>query len=435
MLHSPMIRSPRSKTQMRQFALDRLAGATRRSSVPIYTVDPRGLTSLAEEAIQMRAPPLGAFQKELEDSRVALRRLAEDTGGVFFATNDFQGAFDQVVNRASSFYVLGYYSTNPRRDGKFRRVQVQVNEPNMHVAVRSGYAAASDGSSRRAPAPGPAASSQLVRDALSSKFPMSGLPLTMAAAPFREKGSTASVALVLEAPGSALETLERGGTFAAPLQLLVAALDDRGAMKATDAKDIQFNLAPAVFSRVQQNGFRWLSRITLKPGTYQLRIAAAGPSKQGSVWYDLEVPDFSDAALSISSLLISSAARFATPTLRPDPQLAGVLSGPPTASREFPAGDELTVFAEVYDNKPSEGRDFEVTVRLRTDAGREVFQLPDPVTADRSRAARGVVRSITKIPLHVLPGRYVVSVEAARRGDTANRVIREVPFSVVGVQR
>jgi len=418
--------------QMRQFALDRLAGATRRSSVPIYTLDPRGLTSLAEEGIQMRAVPMGALQNELEASRVALRRLAADTGGEFFATNDFRGAFDQVVNRASTYYVLGYSSTNASRDGKFRRVEIKVNQPGMHVAARRGYAASS---SRPPQSPGVSSSLVRAREALISRFPASELPLTMSAAAFRDKGSTSSVAVILEAVGTALELTDQGGSFAAPLQVLVAALDDDGKIKASEAKDIQFRMAPAVFSRVRQHGFRWLSRLNVKPGTYQLRLAAAGSSKQGSVWYDLEVPDFSDGDLAISDLLVTSVARFATPTLRPDPQLANVLPGPPTASREFPTGDELTVFAEVYDNRPSDGREIDVSVRVRTEGGREVFQLTDPVTRERIREARGVIRSITKIPLQVLPGRYVMRVETARHGDTEHRVIREVPFTVVSVPR
>ena len=292
-----------------------------------------------------------------------------------------------------------------------------------------------DRSSRRTPPPGPADSSELVREALNSKLPVTALPMTISAAPFRDKGSAASVAVILEAPGSALELTEQGGTFAAPLQVLVAALDDRGAMKATDAKDLQFKLQPAVFERVQQQGFRWLSRLSVKPGKYQLRVAAAGSSKQGSVWYDLEVPDFSDGELSMSGLLVTSVARFATPTLRPDPQLGNVLPGPPTASREFPADDDLTVFAEIYDNKMTKARDLDVTVRVRTDGGREVFQLATPVANDRVRAAGGVARSVTNVPLHVLPGRYVVSIEAEPRGDREHRVVREVPFKVVPAPR
>jgi VWFA-related protein len=431
------------ETQMRQFELDQLATATRRSNVPIYTIDPRGLTSLAEESIQVgtvpaltNTTPLAGLQMELEASRVGLRRLAADTGGyAFLATNDFGGAFDSLVRRASTYYVLGYYSSNPKRDGKFRRIQVKVARPDAHVIARSGYGAPSERTVPARPAPGPSESSDLVREALNSKFPVSALPMTMTAAAFRENGSTGSVAIVLEAPGTALELSEQGGTFAAPLQVLVTALDDRGAMKATDAKDLQFKLQPAVFERVRQQGFRWLSRLSVKPGKYQLRIAAAGWSKQGSVWYDLEVPDFSDGELAMSGVLITSAARFATPTLRPDPQLASVLPGPPTAAREFPAGDHLTVFAEIYDNKVSKARDLDVTVRVRTDQGREVFRLPTPVVSDRVRAARGIVRSVTDIPLQVLPGSYVVSIEAEPRGDTEHRVLREVPFWVVSASR
>lgn len=426
------------ESQMLQFELDRMAAATRRSNVPVYTVDPRGLTSLAEESILVgtvpalaNSTPLDGVNMELETSRVGLRRLAEDTGGyAFLSTNDFRGAFNSIVRRASTYYVLGYYSSNPRRDGRFRSVHVNVNRRGADVSARNGYVAARDRVSHAEPVRGPSGASLPAREALSSKLPLSALPMTISAAPFRDKASAASVAVILEAPGTALDLTEQSGTFIAPLQVLVAALDDRGAVKATEVRDLRFNLAPAVLARIQQNGFRWLSRISLKPGQYQLRLAAAGTSKRGSVWYHLDVPDFSDGELAISGLLVVSAAQFARPTLRPDPQLAGLVPGPPTASRAFPSGDHLTVFAEIYDNKASRTRDLDVTVRVRTEQGREVFRLPTPVASDRVRAARGLVRSVTDIPLQVLPGRYVVSVEAEPRGDAEQRVVREVPFTV-----
>ena len=41
------------------------------------------------------------------------------------------------------------------------------------------------------------------------------------------------------------------------------------------------------------------------------------------------------------------------PTANPDPQLKDVLPAAPTANRDFPRGDTLAIFAEVYDNQPA----------------------------------------------------------------------------------
>ena len=52
--------------------------------------------------------------------------LADETGGFAHVnTNDFDGAFQRIVDDNSSYYVLGYYPANDKRDGRFRKIEVQ----------------------------------------------------------------------------------------------------------------------------------------------------------------------------------------------------------------------------------------------------------------------------------------------------------------------
>ena len=94
----------------------------------------------------------------------------------------------------------------------------------------------------------------------------------------------------------------------------------------------------------------------MPPGKYQLRIGAreSGGGKVGTVIYELEAPDFAKAPTSMSGIAIASASGSRIPTANPDPNPANefkdVLPAPPSASREFPRGDTLSVFAEIYDN-------------------------------------------------------------------------------------
>ena len=66
--------------------------------------------------------------------------LASSTGG-FAAVNrnDLNGAFDRIVSENSSYYMFGYYSTNERRDGRFRKIEVRVKRPGLRVRSRNGY--------------------------------------------------------------------------------------------------------------------------------------------------------------------------------------------------------------------------------------------------------------------------------------------------------
>jgi VWFA-related protein len=69
-------------------------------------------------------------------------RMATDTGGRVINVRNEKGlekAFDQLSEELRSQYVLSYYPTNPKRDGAFRKIKVEVSRPNVKVLARKGY--------------------------------------------------------------------------------------------------------------------------------------------------------------------------------------------------------------------------------------------------------------------------------------------------------
>src|SRR3989441_12472847 len=73
-------------------------------------------------------------------SQETLATLSSDTGGkAFFDSNDFGAVFSQVQKDSSAYYVLGFTSNNPLKDGRFRRLKVHVNRPDLKLDFRSGY--------------------------------------------------------------------------------------------------------------------------------------------------------------------------------------------------------------------------------------------------------------------------------------------------------
>ena len=79
-----------------------------------------------------------------------LHRLAEPTGGRAYELEDaHRGGVDridasviEIARELRLQYTLGYYPTNTRRDGKFRRIKVETTRPGLTVRARSGYWAA-----------------------------------------------------------------------------------------------------------------------------------------------------------------------------------------------------------------------------------------------------------------------------------------------------
>jgi VWFA-related protein len=70
------------------------------------------------------------------------RKMAEDTGGRVIevrSENSLEKAFDEISQELRSQYVLGYYPTNIKRDGTFRKIQVDVTRPDAKILARKGY--------------------------------------------------------------------------------------------------------------------------------------------------------------------------------------------------------------------------------------------------------------------------------------------------------
>jgi len=70
------------------------------------------------------------------------RRLAEDTGGrVIYVSSEkkLEEAFDQISEELRSQYTLGYYPTNNSRDGRFRKIKLDVDNHDLKVLARKGY--------------------------------------------------------------------------------------------------------------------------------------------------------------------------------------------------------------------------------------------------------------------------------------------------------
>ena len=122
----------------------------------MYAVDTRGLQALnpVGDASQGSRRGTGAYsgasmQTQLNSnfsSQETLGTLASDTGGKLFTdSNDFAPAFQQVQHDTEAYYIIGYHSTNPRRDGTYRHLTITLNgHPDAKLEYRPGYYAPAD---------------------------------------------------------------------------------------------------------------------------------------------------------------------------------------------------------------------------------------------------------------------------------------------------
>ena len=132
----------RDATTIMDSTRDAIAAATR-ANVSIYGIDVRGLGAGLDDNIDIQSfpddtvtgPEFSALYNEVRLGQDSLRVLADETGGFAHVnTNDINGTFRRVVDESSSYYVLGYYPANDKRDGRFRKIKVRIaNRPGLTV--------------------------------------------------------------------------------------------------------------------------------------------------------------------------------------------------------------------------------------------------------------------------------------------------------------
>jgi VWFA-related protein len=433
-------------SQVMQESSDAIAAATR-ANVSIYSVDPRGLSALAGMGADTMGPPADAdpnlklnaqgMQDEFRLQQDSLRVLADQTGGfASLNSNDFAAAFDRIQKDNSSYYVLGYYPSNDRRDGRFRKIEVKLNRPGLEVRARRGYVAPRGRPPATKAVEAKEGTPPVLAELLSSPLPIPGLRLTAFAAPFRGAANAASIALVVQADGRDFSFKEKDGKLDDTLELSVVAVDEQaGKVKGGVRNTLVMPLKPETQARLAKTGLRLTARFDLPPGRYQLRIGAleVNGGRAGSVHYDLEVPDFSAAPLTMSGVVLTSTLAGTTVSANADAEFARVLPGPPTVSREFSSREEIALIAEIYDNQGRTPHKVDIKTSLRSDDGRELFKQEDERSSTELGGGRGGYGYTARVPLKGLsPGLYVLRVEARSRLGRDVSVSRDVQIRVTG---
>lgn len=128
-----------------------IAQRANRANVSFYPIDPRGLVAFDANPVATRNFDPGADRDRLTRRHDALKVIAEATDGAWsLNTNDTSGALERMLADTRSYYLLSYYSSNPKLDGRFRRISVRIKRDDVEVRHRMGYLAPSESEARAA---------------------------------------------------------------------------------------------------------------------------------------------------------------------------------------------------------------------------------------------------------------------------------------------
>lgn len=315
------------RSQEPGYKLKRITDAAQRAGVVIYTIDAKGLVSgMADATGTIPMDPNGALQsaslREVVATQDALNALASDTGGRALRNQNYYDKFvTDVVQETSRYYVLAWRPENEEQKGeKFRAVEVKVmGHPELTVRLPRGSfnvapaapvveAKGSKGEAKptNAVVTVKPADNEL-RSALTDFSSRGALPTVLSLnyldTPVNGMVLTASMQVAM-APLS--YTAPDGNPVPANVDIAGLVLNDQG--KAAASFKNSLTVAPPAenASSARGAGVIYNYRSPLKPGIYQVRVAARD-SRSGIVGSSLQwvvIPDLSGGRLALSTLLI-----------------------------------------------------------------------------------------------------------------------------------
>lgn len=340
-----------------QSALRATTAAAVKANVSIYSLDIRGLqafppggeaqsASLHGQSAYSGASVLNDLSSNAA-SQDTLATLSSDTGGkAFFDSNDFSGVFSQVQKDSSVYYVLGFMSNNPLKDGRFRRLKVLVNHPDLKLDYRSGYYAGRDFEHLNR-----ADREQQMDDELAAQLPRVDVPLFAGAAYFRQDDSHYYLAVSLVIPGSQIPFVTEKEKDNATIDI-IGEVRESGKFPVGHLRDT-VKLAVDSSRQVRRKNVQYNSGFVLSPGSYHLKFVVREnqTGRMGSFETDVQVPDLRKKPLKMSSVVLSSLRTPATTSKKngPNPLVRDQMETVPNVAHVFTSDQHLYLQYEVYD--------------------------------------------------------------------------------------
>ena len=368
-----------------------------RANINIYSFDPRGLTME------------GIISARLD----SLRMFAESTGGrAVVGTNTPWEHVNQVFHENSSYYLIGIQSTNIARDGRFRRLDVRVNRPDLDVRTRAGYFAAKTDKPKASKKP--AVPVTALDKAFAAALPTGDLPLAVSVAPFAVPGrKQAALAIVI---GTRRPVSNQRSTET--LEVVASAFDVDIRQRGSHRQTVELTLRPTASG---EQHFDLYSRLTLPPGRYEVRVGAESPGGAGSTFTAVDVPDFTKSGVALSGVVLG---RAPSEVERSSDVLSDLVPIKPSTRREFDKSEPVTAFLRVYQGGKDPLTHVRVTARIMDSAPGTVFEEALTLSADRFRSDRSADYRLD-VPLsRLVAGQYLLTIEAAGGRNTVSRDVR-----------
>jgi VWFA-related protein len=288
-----------------------------RAGVSFWPIDSRGLVADAPLGGATKGSPGGlamysgasavALTTNFQRSQDTLFALAGDTGGkALLDYNDLTKGIVQAEHSISSYYILGYYSSNTALDGKFRRIKISLNgAASAKLDYRRGYYAGKRFNKFTA-----ADKERQLEDALMLPDPITELTIAMEIDYFQLNRAEYFVPLIVKIPGRELALAKRRGADHTLIDFMGEIKDDYGNTITNVRDKVDVKLSDATAAELAKRPVEYDTGFTVLPGNYVIKFLArdAETGRIGTFQTKFVVPNLNKVVkrLPISSVVLSS---------------------------------------------------------------------------------------------------------------------------------
>jgi VWFA-related protein len=334
-----------------QASLRAAINASVRANLAIYSVDTRGLQAISPlgDASTGSLRGTGAYSGAALTnnmnanfaSQEVMGTLSSDTGGkAFFDSNDFAPAFARIQSDTSAYYAIGFHSSNPLRDGRYRKLTIKINRPGIKLEYRPGYYAPADfrhsGKEDR---------ERDLEEQLSSDLPAADMAVYLDALYFRLDENRFYVPVSLIVPGSQIPFVKGGDKDKATLDIIGTVIDESKRPIGRARETVKLNLDPTLQAR--QKNIQYTTSFNLPPGKYHLKFVVREnqTGQMGSFETDISLPEMKKSPLKMSSIVLASMRQ---PSKTHSPLIRGGQEYVPNISHVFRQDQHLYLLYEIY---------------------------------------------------------------------------------------
>jgi VWFA-related protein len=327
-----------------------------KADTAMYAVDTRGLQALNPVGNASQGSKRGtaaysgaSMQSQLNSnfsSQETLGTLATDTGGKLFVdSNDFGPAFQQVQHDTEAYYIIGYHSTNPRRDGSYRHLTINLlNHPDAKLEYRPGYYAPADFQHAKTEDRELALTEQM-----RSEIPATDVAVYLQALYFRLADGKFYIPMSVVIPGSQINAVQVKDKDKATIDFLGQVRNAQNIVVGQVRQTV--NLALDANQQVQKKNVQYSTGFTLAPGKYHVKFVVREnqSGNMGTFETDINVPDMKKTAgLKLSSIVMSSQSTPDKDKKSIDPLVRDGVEWVPNVPHVFRQDQHLNFLYEVY---------------------------------------------------------------------------------------